>query len=249
LDFIGSYNHKMQSETSPRFFALIPCGGVGSRTGEGLPKQYRHIAGQAMVAHTLAAFAAVPRLAATAVVIAPDDALFAEHVTLPNALFFVAACAGNTRSATVFHGLKALLKRGVQPSDWVLVHDAARCLITPDQINGLIEACEGDAVGGLLAMPLPDTLKSGHEGRVACTVDRSGKWLAQTPQMFRWGDLMAGLNHADASDKGVTDESSLMEMIGKSPKLIRGNVQNFKVTYPEDFALAQAVLNSRKAIP
>ncbi len=228
-----------------QIYALIPCGGTGSRAGDGLPKQYRQIAGRAVVEHTLAAFAAVPRVEGTCVVIASDDALFTQLVKLPNATFSVAACAGNTRATTVFLGLKALLEQGAERSDWVLVHDAARCLITPELIHRLIEACLADAVGGLLALPLPDTLKSSNADRVSATVDRAGKWLAQTPQMFRIGDLLAGQQMADASQLTVTDESSLMELQGKAPKLVPGSAQNFKVTYPEDFELAQALLQAR----
>jgi 2-C-methyl-D-erythritol 4-phosphate cytidylyltransferase len=227
-----------------RIYALIPCGGVGSRSGEGLPKQYRAIAGKPMVSHTLAAFAAVPRLASTAVVISPDDALFAQHVVLPDTTFFIAPRAGNTRAITVFQGLNALLAQGAGLQDWVLVHDAARCLITPAQINTVIDACLGDDVGGLMALKLPDTLKQESAGRVSDTIYRGDKWLAQTPQMFRIGPLRDALQRVGDD---VTDESSAMEALGLSPKLIAGSAQNFKVTYPEDFALAQAVLLSRGA--
>jgi 2-C-methyl-D-erythritol 4-phosphate cytidylyltransferase len=234
----------MPASSNPRIFALIPCGGVGARSGEGLPKQYREIAGLPMVAHTLAAFAAVPRLERTAVVIAPDDALFKAQVKLPNATFFIAACAGNTRAITVFQGLNALLEQGAQPSDWVMVHDAARCLLTPEQINSVIDACIHDEVGGLMALKLPDTLKQENAGRVSATVDRSDKWLAQTPQMFRIGQLIDALQKAGDA---VTDEASAFEAMGLAPKLIPGSAQNFKVTYPEDFSLAEAVLRSRMA--
>jgi len=128
------------------------------------------------------------------------------------------------------------------------VHDAARCLITPQQIDALIDACEHDTVGGLLALPLPDTLKSEVAGRVAATVDRADKWLAQTPQMFRIGALADALQRAAADGfAGITDESSAMEALGHRPRLVRGSAQNFKVTYPEDFALAEAILRSRTA--
>jgi 2-C-methyl-D-erythritol 4-phosphate cytidylyltransferase len=122
------------------------------------------------------------------------------------------------------------------------VHDAARCLVTPAQINALIDACSGDAVGGLLAHKLADTLKTEADGRVASTLDRSDKWLAQTPQMFRIGALINALQQA--GDR-VTDESSAMELMGLKPLLVPGSAQNFKVTYPEDFALAEAVLSAR----
>jgi 2-C-methyl-D-erythritol 4-phosphate cytidylyltransferase len=205
-----------------------------------LPKQYRSMAGQPMVAHTLAAFAAVPRISQTWVVIAPDDDLFSKCVNTTN---FIAACAADTRAATVLNGLNHLLANGAQPEDWVLVHDAARCLVTPGQINALIDACQSDAVGGLLALPLPDTLKSAESGRVAGTINRADKWLAHTPQMFRIGALVGALK---AAGDQVTDESSAMELAGHAPKLVPSSVQNFKITYPEDFALAQAVLQSRK---
>ena len=234
----------MLATSKPRIFALIPCGGTGSRSGEGLPKQYRSVAGQPMVSHTLDAFAGVARVAATAVVIAPDDALFAAHVKLPSTTFFIASCAGSTRAITVLHGLTALLNHGASPSDWVLVHDAARCLITATQINAVIDACLGDAVGGLMALKLPDTLKQESAGRVSATVDRADKWLAQTPQMFRIGQLMQALQQTGGA---VTDEASAMEAMGWAPRLVAGSAQNFKVTYPEDFDLAQAVLISRGA--
>ena len=226
----------------PRFFALIPCAGQGSRAGvapSGLAKQYRSVAGQPMVLHTLAAFSQVARLARTLVVVAPSDD-FLEPV---QALAFdVVACGGASRAESVRNGLEALLASGAAADDWVLVHDAARCLVTPAQINELMDACQHDEVGGLLAHKLPDTLKREVQGRVAGTLDRSDKWLAQTPQMFRIGLLARAL---DAVGSSVTDESSAIEALGLTPKLVPGSAQNFKVTYPEDFALAEAVLLSR----
>ena len=153
-----------------------------------------------------------------------------------------APCGGATRAQSVANGLDALLQRGASPTDWVLVHDAARCLITPDQINTLIDVCLPDAVGGLLALPLPDTLKAAADGRVAATLARSDKWLAQTPQMFRIGALQAALQFAGDA---VTDESSALEAQGLRPLLVEGSAQNFKVTYRQDFALAESVLLSR----
>ncbi|WP_114970300.1 2-C-methyl-D-erythritol 4-phosphate cytidylyltransferase [Rhodoferax ferrireducens] len=219
-------------------WALIPCAGTGSRSGADGPKQYQLLAGKPMVRHTLAAFAGVARICKTAVVVtAGDDFLESQSATV-----VIAACGGPTRAASVFNGLNFLLEQGAARHDWVLVHDAARCLITPGQINALIDACATDEVGGLLAHKLPDTLKSEVDGRVAGTLDRSDKWLAQTPQMFRLGALMEALRLT--GDK-VTDESSAMEALGLHPMLVPGSAQNFKVTYPEDFALAEAVLNAR----
>jgi 2-C-methyl-D-erythritol 4-phosphate cytidylyltransferase len=226
----------------PRFFALIPCAGIGSRaiaTGAApIPKQYQPVAGQPMVMHTLAAFASVPRITDVLVVVAMGDDFFERQ----SSTCVVSDCGGATRAESVFNGLHDLFEQGAQGHDWVLVHDAARCLITPAQINALIDACQDDAVGGLLAHKLADTLKSEDQGRVAATVPRIDKWLAQTPQMFRIGMLSQALQSAGAE---VTDESSAIEALGLAPKLVPGSAQNFKVTYPEDFALAEAVLQSR----
>jgi len=232
----------------PRCFALVPCAGVGQRAGVGGPKQYHPIAGQAMVAHTLAALAAVPRLAATLVVLSPEDDLFENAVPdFGGERAWVARCGGATRAETVANGLLELQARGVQPHDWVLVHDAARCLIQPTWVDRLIDACQDDDIGGLLAMPLADTLKQadgegeadGTSPRVASTLDRRLKWAAQTPQMFRWGLLRPALMHAGDV---VTDESSAIESLGHAPRLVRGDAFNFKVTWPEDFALAERLL-------
>lgn len=226
------------SHTDARLWALIPCAGTGSRSGADGPKQYQSVAGKPMVLHTLEAFAAVKRLAAVMVVVSAGDSFF----DAGNAPVLIAACGGATRAQSVLNGLSALLEYGAHGNDWVLVHDAARCLITAQQIDTLINACLPDEVGGLLALRLPDTLKQASGGRVAATVDRSDKWLAQTPQMFRLGALRAALQ---AAGDAVTDESSAMEARGRQPLLVEGSAQNFKVTYPQDFALAQAVLASR----
>ncbi|MBU0590151.1 MAG: 2-C-methyl-D-erythritol 4-phosphate cytidylyltransferase [Gammaproteobacteria bacterium] len=230
------------SSHATAFWALIPCAGTGSRalgaTATG-PKQYQPLAGRPMVMHTLDAFAAVPRIARTLVVVAPGDGFLKDLGVAVQ----VASCGGATRAASVTNGLDQLVQQGAGAEDWVLVHDAARCLITPAQISQLIAACEGDAVGGLLAHKLPDTLKREDGGRVAETLDRSDKWLAQTPQMFRIGVLSQALAQAGAQ---VTDESSAIEAMGHQPRLVPGSAQNFKVTYPEDFALAEAVLRARQ---
>jgi 2-C-methyl-D-erythritol 4-phosphate cytidylyltransferase len=236
-----------------RFFALIPCAGSGTRAIDASPdseqhspssKQYRRIAGQSVVAHTLAAFSEVTRLAGTLVVVAPDDSYF-EH--MDPGFFMVAPCGGASRAESVLNGLRVLQSSGAEALDWVLVHDAARCLITRTQIDLLIDVCAGDPVGGLLAHRVPDTLKEADGDRVARTVNRADKWLAQTPQMFRLGALIQALQTAGSA---ITDESSAMEAVGLAPKLVAGSAENFKVTYPEDFRLAEAILLGRSgAIP
>ena len=232
----------LQPIAMPRCWALIPCAGTGSRAGAAGPKQYQVLVEKPMVMHTLAAFAEVARIDQTLVVVSPEDQFF-QSPQAANASFLVAACGGSTRASSVFNGLNALLNEGAVAHDWVLVHDAARCLITPEQINRLLDACLDDEVGGLLALPLPDTLKVAQAGRVAATLPRVDKWLAQTPQMFRIGSLLEAL---ELAGDAVTDESSAIETMGLAPKLVPGSAQNFKVTYPEDFELARAVLVARE---
>jgi 2-C-methyl-D-erythritol 4-phosphate cytidylyltransferase len=230
----------------PCFWALMPCAGTGTRAASGLPKQYRHVTGQPLVLHTLAAFVAVPRIANTLVVVAPGDDFFSgPEAPLPGR-WSTAMCGGSTRALSVANGLLALQQNGAGEHDWVLVHDAARCLVTPELIDRLIDACQDDPVGGLLAHPVPDTLKLGDGDRVTLTRDRAQHWLAQTPQMFRIGSLRSALR---AAGEGITDESSAVEALGLAPKLVRGSATNFKVTYPEDFALAHAVLAARARKP
>ena len=222
-----------------RFFALIPCAGHGSRAGTSGPKQYEPIAGKPMVMHTLAAFAAVKRIARTLVVVTQGDGFFSRNFAPVTA----ASCGGETRAISVANGLHELRKLGADSGDWVLVHDAARCLITPEQIDALIDACVDDDVGGLLAQKLTDTLKTDKGGRVEQTLSRDDKWLAQTPQMFRIGRLLEALEQAGDA---VTDEAGAMEAVGQRPLLVAGGSQNIKVTYPDDFALAEAVLKGRQ---
>ena len=226
-----------------RCFALVPCAGSGSRAGTAQPKQYQPIAGQPMVMHTLRTLAGVTRLHGGLVVLTPgDDFAWPTGMQWPG-LFVRQPCGGATRAHSVFQGLQALAAMGVRESDWVLVHDAARCLVTPQMVDALIDACADDPVGGLLALPLPDTLKQACGGRVQATVARDGKWLAQTPQMFRLGALRDAMALAQADGfAGITDESSAMELAGHAPLLVAGSAHNFKVTYPPDFALAQAIL-------
>ncbi len=245
---------------APRLFALVPCAGAGSRAGAAGPKQYESLAGRALVLWTLEALARVAELDATLVVLSPGDtqfeALAAEGDAEAAGACWTAKVGGATRAETVYAGLHELLARGAQEGDWVLVHDAARCLLRPDAVRRLIDACRDDAVGGLLAMPLPDTLKRADAGdRVGATVARDAMWAAQTPQMFRLGALRDALRAGFARPElAITDEASAMEAAGLAPRLVRGDFENFKVTWPEDFALAERLLRTRsrpssKALP
>jgi 2-C-methyl-D-erythritol 4-phosphate cytidylyltransferase len=239
----------LDARAPARLWALVPCAGAGLRAiGPGgdaaLPKQYQRVAGRPLVLHTLAALAGVARLAGTLVAVAAGDDFLAAHA---HPAWLCVPCGGPARADTVLGGIRALQERGARDGDWVLVHDAARCLVTSALIDALIDACLRDSVGGLLAHRLADTLKSAIDGpqgaRAVATVERGDKWLAQTPQMFRIGALRAALERAGP---GVTDEASAMEAVGLRPLLVPGGAQNFKVTYPEDFALAEAVLLQRQ---
>jgi 2-C-methyl-D-erythritol 4-phosphate cytidylyltransferase len=254
------------SHAQPRCFALVPCAGVGLRAGVGGPKQYHRLAGRTVVAHTLAALAGVARIEAVLIVLSPEDDQFEAAVAdelpaSPGQPRHIARCGGATRADTVANGLVALMSElGAAEHDWVLVHDAARCLLEPAWVERLIAECDDDEVGGLLALPLADTLKQARVdpvpdggggaavSRVADTVDRAGKWAAQTPQMFRLGLLRRALAHA-ASDPqlaaGITDEASAIEALGHAPRLVRGHLMNLKVTWPEDFAVAERWVMAR----
>jgi 2-C-methyl-D-erythritol 4-phosphate cytidylyltransferase len=231
------------NDAAPRCYALVPCAGVGERAGTAGPKQYAPLAGRPVVAHTLAALAAVPRLAATLVVLAPvDDRFEGLMPQFAGPRGWVARCGGATRAASVAAGLGALRERGARARDWVLVHDAARCLLQPAWVDRLIDACLDDEVGGLLALPLADTLKQARADRVHETIDRRDKWLAQTPQMFRIGVLERALAQAGGA---VTDEASAVEQLGLAPRLVPGDAENFKLTWPADFVLARRLLETR----
>ena len=229
----------MTASLPPDLYALVPCAGVGARSGADGPKQYTPLAGRSLVSHTLQALAEVKRLRQTLVVLSPQDRAFESHA--PGFTGWVARVGGASRADSVANGLDELARRGAQPHDWVLVHDAARCLLRAEWVDALIDACLNDEIGGLLALPLADTLKQESAGRVLATVDRAHKWQAQTPQMFRLGRLQQAL----ASTGAVTDEASAIEATGRAPKLVPGSFENFKVTYPSDFALAERLLRTR----
>lgn len=234
--------------TSPssrrRVYALVPCAGSGVRAGATVAKQYVEVAGRPLVAHTLAALVAVKRLSRILVVVAPDDRDYEGLAALPSdPRLSLARCGGETRAATVAAGLAKLAGLGAAPNDWVLVHDAARCLVRAEWVDALIDACRGDGIGGLLAVPVADTLKRAEGDRAVATLPREDVWQAQTPQMFRLGVLADAL----ARTPDATDEASAIEAIGLRPKLVAGSAENIKVTHPADFTIAEALLARRAA--
>jgi 2-C-methyl-D-erythritol 4-phosphate cytidylyltransferase len=225
------------------YFALVPAAGGGTRMEATCPKQYLTLAGRPLLRHTLEALASVPAIEQVFVVLAPDDAHWdvCEWGDLDGRLT-VLRCGGATRAESVTNGLRVLDER-IAPADWVLVHDAARCCLTRAHIEKLIAEVGDDQVGGLLAVPVADTLKRTQDGvHVAATVPREGLWQAQTPQMFRYGMLREALEYAPA----VTDEASAIEALNLHPRLVAADATNLKVTYPLDLHLAEWILANRE---
>ena len=227
-----------------RYFAVIPAAGTGSRFGGETPKQYLPLHGVPLIRHTLQALLADARIERVVVVLAPEDSAWTD-ACLPidhRDRVSVIRVGGLTRADSVINGINWLHDNiNVLAEDWVLVHDAARPCLGSAQLGALIDTLGDDAVGGLLAIPVADTLKrSDSKAQVSETVDRQGLWQAQTPQMFRLGALRTALSSGNLA--GITDEASAIERLGQQPKLVPGSLTNLKVTYPEDLALAAMIL-------
>jgi 2-C-methyl-D-erythritol 4-phosphate cytidylyltransferase len=232
-----------------KLYAIVPAAGGGTRAGLGAPKQYATIAGKTILAHTLDRLYDALALDRVFVAIAPDDDRYAAAIgTRP--LVEPLPCGGATRAATVGNALRMLETR-CAGDDWILVHDAARPCVPADALRRLVAAVEDDAVGGLLAVPVADTLKRGDgdaEPRIARTESREGLWQAQTPQMFRYGVLARAYAAHDAA--GATDDALVVERLAARgacamPRLVAGSRANLKITWPEDFAIAEAILRAQ----
>lgn len=227
-----------------RAWAVVPAAGSGRRMGAPTAKQYLILHGRPLLAHALAPLLACQRIEAVVLVVAPDDTRWQEAIS-PGPRILTAP-GGAERCHSVLNGLEALADRAAA-EDWVLVHDAARPCLPAADVDALFEQLAQDPVGGLLALPLADTLKQADDqGHVLGTVPREGLWRALTPQMFRYGLLRAALASAVAAGVAVTDEAAAMERAGHRPALVAGSGANLKVTTPEDLALAEAVLRSRE---
>jgi 2-C-methyl-D-erythritol 4-phosphate cytidylyltransferase len=219
------------------FYALVPAAGFGARMGKELPKQYLPLAGKPMIAYALDTLCKSADIETVFVVLSPDDSQFASYDWSRygdklQPLF----CGGETRAESVANGL---LASELEPDDWVLVHDAARPCLTQAHLSKLIAELRDDTVGGILAIPVADTLKRADAmQRIECTEPRERLWQAQTPQMFRAGLLAQALQQC----KTVTDEASAIEALGLQPKLVEGDSSNLKVTYPQDAKLAELML-------
>ena len=223
------------------FHALVPAAGFGARMGNELPKQYLDLAGRPMIWHALSTLCASPNIKTVFVVLAPDDEYFARYDWSHCAgKLEPLYCGGATRAESVANGL---LASELEPDDWVLVHDVARPCLSVHLLSRMIAELRDDPVGGILAVPVADTLKRGDsQQRIAHTEPREGLWQAQTPQMFRTGLLAQALQQC----KTVTDEASAIEALGLQPKLVASDSSNFKVTYPQDIVLAELLLKDHK---
>jgi 2-C-methyl-D-erythritol 4-phosphate cytidylyltransferase len=244
-----------RTQTLPQCHALLPTAGTGSRLGGKLPKQFQELAGKPMLAYALNAFINTPTITSIWVGVSPsfiDNPVLGNLTSDIKPVHFLGS-GGPTRQETVRNTLAAMLKSGIPETDWVLVHDAARPGITPELIQKLIKVVSESGEGGLLAMPLADTLKmadansaiAGNPNRVHKTIPRDHLWQAQTPQMFGLKRLHDAIEEGIRLEADITDEASAMELAGLSPLLIEGATCNFKVTHPADWELMQFILRSR----
>jgi 2-C-methyl-D-erythritol 4-phosphate cytidylyltransferase len=225
-----------------RIWFVIAAAGRASRFGGPVPKTYLRIAGRTLLEHCIRTLSTVKGIAGGAVVLADGDRRFER---LPAAVRnrVVAVAGGPSRAASVLHGLQALITAG--KDDWVLVHDAARPCLRRQDVQSLIRACRRDPVGGLLAVPVSDSVKQADEsGRSAATLPRERLWRAQTPQMFRYGLLLGALARATAEGFDPGDEAAAVERLGLAPRLVEGSPLNLKVTRPADLAFAEAAMRA-----
>ena len=226
------------------FYALIPAAGSGSRMGGNVEKQYLPLNAVPMIAHAMMVLAREPRIAKIFVVLSPTDTRWNNYAWQGwEERIEVLRCGGATRAETVLNGLDAISKI-CAADDWMLVHDAARPCLPDEMLSKLLDEVADDPVGGLLAVPVADTLKraateSASGTRAEATVPRAGLWQAQTPQMFRHGMLSEALRTAGPD---MTDEASAIEQMGLHPRLVECDSRNLKVTYPQDLRLASLIL-------
>jgi 2-C-methyl-D-erythritol 4-phosphate cytidylyltransferase len=242
------YDVRMNKTSEPRIIALIPAGGVGARFGVALPKQYLQLAGEAMIFHTIATLAAVPRIEMVKTIIAPADAYWQSYgFEARIAKLSVLRVGGETRAATVLNGINALFANAdIDEEDWLLVHDAARPCVGVARVQAFVDVCSQEPVGGLLAGKVADTIKAADANNyITHTVPRDNLWAAQTPQMFRAGLLRQALQSTIEAGQTVTDEAQAVSYLGYAPRLFASDNSNLKVTLPADLLLAERYLNAK----
>lgn len=229
-----------------RLVVLVPAAGGGARFGGRIAKQYALLDGIPVLARTLERLHAGLEPAATYVALAPDDLEFERFPSRGQGAIAL-RCGGASRAQTVANALHELAD--LAHDDWVAVHDAARPCVPVEALARLVTHLRDDPVGGLLAIPVADTLKRGDADvdlpSVTATIPRAGLWQAQTPQMFRAGVLRRAFAQPGALD--ATDEAQAVEALGLAPRLVRGSPANVKITYAGDLALASAILAAQAA--
>jgi len=225
-----------------RYLAVIPAAGSGSRMGQILPKQYLTVGERPLLYYAIARFCTHPAIDRVCVNLAPDDNRFETYDWKPfSAKLESLYAGGESRAATVLNALERMAGHA-RPDDWVLVHDAARPCLSAQMLDRLVSEVGDDRSGGLLAIPVADTLKRASEDRRSIrTESRTGLWQAQTPQMFRYELLLRALRSCDLEQ--ATDEAAAVEALGFQPKLVQSDVTNLKVTHAQDLALAELILN------
>jgi len=240
-------------KASAKYWAVVPAAGIGSRMATNVAKQYLPLLGQCVLEHTLAKLLTLPELSAIVVAVRSDDTLW-PTLAISTHPKIITTVGGLERADSVGKGLQALAEFALA-NDWVLVHDAARPCISIETLSHLVATLDSDPVGGILAVPVADTLKRAGVNfvlgqtmpHITTTVDRVNLWQAQTPQMFRYAALRSSLSRADAEKFRVTDEASAMEFAGYTPKLVQGRSDNIKITTPEDLELAELILRRQQA--
>jgi len=228
-----------------KYWAVIPAAGIGSRMQADLPKQYLRINGRCILEHTLEVFCSHPMIAGVVVVLAANDDNWRSLPGIGHAKVMTAP-GGAERFNSVLNGLR-YLHQHADNDDWVLVHDAVRPCLTHADIDHLVERLREHPVGGLLALPVRDTMKRANAtGEVVETVSRSGLWHALTPQMFKLAMLERAIERAISESTLITDEAQAMELCGYRPQLVQGRAENIKITQRGDLPLAELFLANRE---
>lgn len=228
-----------------RYWVVVPAAGMGARMGSEIPKQYLLLGSKTILEHTLERLLKLPLLAGIVVAVSKTDLLWPTLAISKHSLIHTAE-GGTERANSVLNGLNYLNEK-IQPDDWVLVHDAARPCVTLTNISVLCESIQNDDVGGILAVPVSDTLKYvSADNEIDNTVDRRCLWRAQTPQMFRHQLLRDCLIQTMARNENITDEASAVELCGYTPKVVEGREDNIKITRPDDLLLAAFILQQQE---
>lgn len=249
----------MHTPSAPSCWVLVPAAGVGNRMATATPKQYLTLENSFIIEHTLSAFVHSPNVLAMVVIIQPEDRYWSTTVCANWSNVF-STFGGEQRMDSVYAGLTFLLSGQLnqcaasvlptpQPNDWVLIHDAARPCFSEGMLQYFLDSLPVNSIGGLLGLPITDTVKKRTDSNTLCTLSREDLFLAQTPQIFRLGKLYQVLTKAKEQNLFFTDESSALEYAGYTPEYIKGFSENIKLTHPEDLPLVHYFLSRQNRLP